>query len=230
MSQAIAVLATAEALRREAHRLDEGAGAEAEAKRISGKTDQISAELGELDKAVVVARYLLHTSGSAVSIDFEAAAAGLTNFGRHVKAGLPSDAAFTAAKNKIIGATSELRTSLGEQWADLTARRMSALPVGRIVLLPQSEQQEQRGRLEAVRTLAKKSPPEIADVRQFELAYGLLKETLDELPDPAPEISVLLQKLEQRPRPTLADLTDDDIHLFRQAGIANQIELRRREI
>jgi hypothetical protein len=49
---------------------------------------------------------------------------------------------------------------------------------------------------------------------------------LAEVPDLPGEASALIQRLGQRPALTLADLTDAQITMARETGIAGQIELR----
>jgi hypothetical protein len=58
--------------------------------------------------------------------------------------------------------------------------------------------------------------------------YAGLKEVLDALNDPAPELQTLMTRLTQRT--TLAQLSDNDIALLRQHGVADQIELQRRSV
>jgi hypothetical protein len=98
----------------------------------------------------------------------------------------------------------------------------------RIPLLGADEQKSARDRRDELLKLSKIAVPTGPDVGGFQSAAGLLRETLDEVPDPPQEILALLQRLGERPPVTLDQLTDDDIGLLRRAGIADQIEVRRR--
>lgn len=221
---------SAEALLREAVRLDQGADAEAEAKRITAKVDLLSAALGELENSAAAVRALRGIMGNDPGIDLSVAADGLPAFTRHARAGRPSDQAFTAARNKIVGASSALRKGLSDAWTHFAARRIEELPVRRLDLLPRAQQKEQRQRLATLRALANKIPPSSADLHEFDVAFGAISEALAELSDPAPELAAVLHKLDTSPPATLGDLSDEDVARLRQAGIAEQIELIRRKM
>ena len=153
---------------------------------------------------------------------------GRAAFARHAAAGLPSNQVFTAARQKINGVISRVSEQLGAAWAQWTSEQLAGLPLIRIPLLGADEQKSVRDRRDELLKLSKVAVPTGPDVGAFQSAAGLLRETLDEVPDPPQEILGLLQRLGERPPVTLDQLTDDDIGLLRRAGIADQIEVRRR--
>lgn len=229
MNPTITVAELADALRREAVRLDEGTDAEREAERITKKTELLKPALGKLERAVEAARHLHRLAGTQNLIDLSVAADGLASFSAHVRRGRPVDQAFTAARNKIEGTASAILRELESAWTAFTQRRLSELPLRRLALLPATERSSQRRRLEELRTLTQKKQPTSSDMQLFNQAFTILSEALARLPDPEPELDAIFQKFEST-QMMLADLTDEDIALLRRAQVDDQIEVRRRDI
>ncbi|MET7339429.1 hypothetical protein [Nonomuraea sp. NPDC005650] len=229
MSQTVPVIELADALRREAVRLDQGTDAEREAERIAKKAELLKPALGDLEKAVEAARQLHQLAGTQELIDLSVAADGVAAFRGHVRRGRPADQAFTAARNKIVGAKSTITTALEFAWMEFAQSRLAELPLRRLALLPAARRNDQRRRLDELRTWARRKQPTISDIQLFDQACTIISEALAQLPDPEPELDAVFQKIEAT-RVTLADLTDADIALLRRARLDDQIELHRKDI
>ncbi|MEV5412980.1 hypothetical protein AB0K60_29610 [Thermopolyspora sp. NPDC052614] len=229
MSPTTTVAELADALRREAVRLDEGKEAESEAERITKKTELLKPALGKLERAVDAARQLHRLAGTPNLIDLSVAADGLANFAAHVRRGRPVDQAFTAARNKIEGAASAILRGVESAWTEFTQGRLSELPLRRIALLPAAERRSQRHRLDDLRKLAQMKQPTSSDMQIFNQTFTILREALEQLPDPEPALDVLFRKFESA-RVTLASLTDEEIALLRRAQVDDQFEVLRRDI
>ncbi|MGH3400991.1 MAG: hypothetical protein ACRDRJ_00465 [Streptosporangiaceae bacterium] len=211
----------------EAARLREGEKGEQDAARVSLRVDEVTVALQGLGQAVGAIDRLHAVSGTR-TVDLSGLDEGRVTFAGRAKAGLPSNQVFTAAKQKINGVISRLNEQLGSAWAQWTSEQMAGLPLIRIPLLDADEQKTARERRDELLRLAKIVVPSSADVGTFQSTAGLLRDTLSEVAPPPPEILALLQRLGERPPMTLDQLTDYDIGLLRQAGIADQIEVRRR--
>ena len=227
MSNGPSVLEKARAMTAEASRLRQGEQAEHDAARVSQRVDEVTEALLRL-RGVVGAVGRLHAVSGTRSVDLSGLDDGRAAFARHAAAGLPSNQVFTAARQKVNGVISRVSEQLGSAWAQWTSERLAELPLIRIPLLDADEQRSARDRRDELLKLSKISVPTSTDVNAFQSTAGLLRETLSQVPDPPQEILALLQRLGERPPVTLEQLTDDDISLLRQAGIADQIEVRRR--
>lgn len=227
MSNGPSVLEKARAMTAEASRLRQGEQAEHDAARVSQRVNEVTEALLRL-RGVVGAVGRLHAVSGTRSVDLSGLDDGRAAFARHAAAGLPSNQVFTAARQKVNGVISRVSEQLGSAWAQWTSERLAELPLIRIPLLDADEQRSARDRRDELLKLSKISVPTSTDVNAFQSTAGLLRETLSQVPDPPQEILALLQRLGERPPVTLEQLTDDDISLLRQAGIADQIEVRRR--
>lgn len=227
MSNGPSVLEKARAMTAEASRLRQGEQAEHDAARVSQRVDEVTEALLRL-RGVVGAVSRFHAVSGARSVDLSGLDDGRASFARHAAAGLPSNQVFTAARQKVNGVISRVSEQLGSAWAQWTSERLAELPLIRIPLLDADEQRSARGRRDELLKLSKISVPTSTDVNAFQSTAGLLRETLSQVSDPPQEILTLLQRLGERQPVTLEQLTDYDISLLRQAGIADQIEVRRR--
>jgi hypothetical protein len=227
VSSGPSVLEKAQAMTAEAARLREGEKGEQDAARISQRVDEVTVALQGLGR-VVGAVERLHTVSGTRTVELSGLDEGRATFAGRAKAGLPSNQVFTAARQKINGVISRLSEQLGSAWAQWTSEQLTGLPLIRIPLLDADQQKTARERRDELVKLAKIAVPSSADVGTFQSTAGLLRDTLSEVAPPPPEILTLLQHLGERPPMTLDQLTDDDIGLLRQAGIADQIEVRRR--
>ncbi len=227
MSSGQSVLDKAQAMTAEASRLRQGEKAAQDAARVSQRVDEVTEALLRL-RGVVGAVSRLHAVSGTRSVDLSGLDEGRAAFARHAAAGLPSNQVFTAARQKINGVISRISEQLGVAWAQWTSEQLAGLPLIRIPLLGADGQKSALDRRDELLKLSKIAVPTGPDVGAFQSATGLLRETLDEVPDPPQEILALLQRLGERPPVTLDQLTDDDIGLLRRAGIADQIEVRRR--
>jgi hypothetical protein len=211
----------------EAGRIRQGAEAEHDAARVSQRADETLELLQQLRRLVRAARRLHDASGTEL-VDLSGIDDGRATFARRAHSGLPSNQVFTAAKLKIKTVTSRLTSELGTAWSQWTAERIAELPLTRIGLLPQEEQQPASSRHEELTRLARIREPTSTDVSMFVAARDFLADALSHTPDLPQEVLLLLERLGRRPAPSLADLTDEQIALLRQASMADQIELRRR--
>jgi hypothetical protein len=119
-------------------------------------------------------------------------------------------------------------TDLGAAWSRWTEQRIAGLPLLRIPLLDPGDQETAREWRNELQSLAKNPLPTSTDISMFHSAAAQLAEALAKVSDPPQEVLAVLKRLGERPPLTLAELADDDIRLLRQAGVAAQIDVRRR--
>jgi hypothetical protein len=219
------VLDKARDMSAEATRLRRDSDAEHDATRVSERVGEILPLLQQLALVTGAARRLRDVSGED-RVDLSGLDDGRAALARH--AGLPSNQAFTAARSRITGVSARVSRDLAAAWSRWAEQRMAALPLMRIGLLETGDQQAARERRDELQKLAKVPVPTSTDISMFESAATQLAEALDEVGDPPQEVLALLQRIGERPPLTLADLADDEIRLLRQAGVAGQIEVRRR--
>jgi hypothetical protein len=211
----------------EANRISADAQNDQEAKRVSERVNEVTAALQTLQLAINAVKRLRTAIGEQ-RVSLSGLDDGRAALAAHAARGWPSNQAFTAARHKIVGVTSRVNTELAQEWERWTTQRLDELQVVRIPLLEQDDEKAARQRRESLFKLAKNPVPRGADIDQFALEFGLLKDMLDEVASLSEELLSLLQRLGERPSLTLAALTDDQIALLRQEGIAGQIEVRRR--
>lgn len=227
MTDLQSVLDKAVALRAEARRLLEGQRSAAEVDRASKAVAETSQRLDELARTVGVVRRACEV-GVSVAADLQRADDGRRNLARHAGDGLPSDQAFIAAQRKIRVSTEAFTAQLGPAWQVWANQQVATLPLERIALLDAALRPQAREWQSTLTSLAAKTPTTTGDIDQFTNALALLSDVLDETPPASEEIISLLQRLAQRPPLTLADLTDDQVALLREAGVADQLDVRRR--
>jgi hypothetical protein len=226
MTSSESVLDKARAMTAEATRLRRDVSAEHEAKRVSERVGEILPLLQRLSLIATAVRRLRAVSGENW-VDLSGLDDGRAALARH--AGLPSNQAFTAAKSKVSAVTSRVSTDLGAAWSRWTEQQFAGLPLMRIPLLDPGDQATAREWRDDLQSLAKKTVPTSTDISMFQSAAAQLAEALAKVSDPPQEVLALLKRLSERPPLSLAELADEDIRLLRQAGVASQIEVRRRE-
>jgi hypothetical protein len=219
----------ARALTAEASRIREGSAAEHDAERVVNRVDEILVELERLRRLVAAADRLNEVSGSE-RVALPGLDDGQAALARHSRAGPPSNQAFSAAKQKIGGVISRVSTALRDAWSAWTSELIAELPLSRVSLLAAEQQESARECQSDLQQLTRLAVPSRADVSQFLSCAQRLAEMLAEVPDLPDEATGLIRRLGQRPTLTLANLTDTQITLLRQTGIAGQIELRWRGI
>jgi hypothetical protein len=225
MTSPASVLDKARAMTAEATRLRQDVSAEHEAKRVSERVGEIVPLLQRLSLIAAAVRRLRTVSGQNW-VDLAGLDDGRAALARH--AGLPSNQAFTAAKSRINAVITRVSADLGAAWSRWTEQCMAGLPLMRIPLLDPGDQETAREWRDELQSLAKKPVPTSTDISMFQSAAAQLAEALAKVGDPPQEVIALLRRLGERPPLTLAELADDDIRLLRQAGLASQIEVRRR--
>jgi len=225
VSNRASVLDKARAMTAEATRLRQDSDADHDAARVSERVTEILPLLTQLRLIAGAARRLHAVSGED-SVSLSGLDDGRAALARH--AGLPSNQAFTAARSKITGVITRVSKDLSAAWSGWTDQRMARLPLVRIDLLDAGDQQAAREWRDELRKLARIAVPTSTDISMFQSAATQLAEAVAQVSDPPQEVLPLLQRLGKRPPLTLADLADDQIRLLRQAGVASQIEVRRR--
>lgn len=221
------VLSKAIQVQAESSRLLEGVSAEVEAKRVTQRLTTLMARLEELKQVVNVARRL-NNEQLPERIDLTAIDSGFEAFRGKALAGPPSDRVFVSAEKKIGEVVSRLTTAVTAAWAAWTNRVIADLPVTHISMLPAEEQRPVRTRVEQLKKLAKAPMPSTSDIQLVLSTASLITDELRDVPEPRQEILDLLAKLDRRLRPTIDQITDDEIRILRESGIADQIELHRR--
>ncbi|MEU7757639.1 hypothetical protein [Micromonospora aurantiaca (nom. illeg.)] len=218
------VLDKARALSAQADRLRVGAAAEENAKRILTRLEELNAVLDEVEAALGATDRLREQGVDLPAVRLDLGREALARSAGDV--GLPPIRAFTSAKEKIEAVRRDVRLSLSQAWSQWTTARMAELALHRMVMLPPVERRTEETRLSKLSKLSKVDVPSRTDVVEFAAVHAGLKEDLDALKDPAPELQTLLTRLAQRT--TLAHLSDDDVALLRRYEVADQIEVQRR--
>ncbi|MFI7578002.1 hypothetical protein [Micromonospora sp. NPDC049497] len=217
------MLDKARALTAEANRLREGSEAEDNAKRVLTQAEDLGGALERLRRLVEAAR-ALHEQG--VDVDVSRVDDGRERFSRLAAGGLPSVQAIVAARRSVDAVLQRVRATLAQAWLQWTSERLAELPVQRLAVLSAADQRAEQTILGELKRLNKIDVPHAREVSSFVAAHAGLKEALDNLREPDPELEQLLSRLSRRV--TLDQVSNADIALLREYGLADQIELHRR--
>ncbi|GAA3284012.1 hypothetical protein Dvina_01740 [Dactylosporangium vinaceum] len=217
------VLDRARALTAEANRVREGAAAEDNAKRVLTQAESLSSALEQLRRLVEAARALHELGGD---VDAGRVDDGREKFSKLAADGLPSVQAITAARRNVETVLQRVQSALTQAWSQWTRERIAELPVQRLSVLSAADQRTERTTLNDLKKLAKIESPHAREIASFATGHAGLRTALEDLREPDPELERLLSRLSQRV--TLDVLSDADIALLREYGLADQIELHRR--
>ncbi|MEU2661923.1 hypothetical protein [Micromonospora sp. NPDC007220] len=220
---AISVLDKARALTAEANRLREGSEAEDNAKRVLTQAEELSGTLERLRRLVEAARAL---RAQGVDFDLERVDDGRERFSRLATDGLPSVQAIVGARRTVDAVLQRTRAALTQIWLQWASERIAELPVQRLAVLSAAEQRAEQSTLGELKSLSKIDVPHAREISSFAAAHAGLKEALDNLREPDPELEQLLFRLSRRIM--LDQVSDADIALLREYGLADQVELHRR--
>ncbi|MBT2410826.1 hypothetical protein J7I94_09670 [Streptomyces sp. ISL-12] len=210
-----------------ARQLSEGAAGEKEAARVASRISELTARLAELRREVTVA-LALKDQGAAVVASLPAASDGLEPFTRRAENGWPGDQAFNTAKRKVQEAATAIREENLAAWAEWSGRRLAALPLARIPMLPPQEQASARSRRVDLERAASAKTVTTGDITLFVTKWESLAESLRDAKEPPVELLALLERLDSRPAPTLRDITDQEIALLREFAMDGQVSLTRK--
>ncbi|KAB8170794.1 hypothetical protein FH609_002425 [Streptomyces sp. 3MP-14] len=213
-------------LHNRARQLDAGAKADENADRVLNRCTELRAALGDL-RSQVELRHTLVEVGAAGPPDLSAVDSARLTFERKASHGLPDNPTFRNAKNKVIEATGKIRDVNMEAWVAWASARLDALPLARISTLPTGERQETQRRMAELRRTQGAKALSPSDVTLFTNSYTILAEALHGKADPPSELQQLVERLEQRPSPTLREVSDSDIALLRQFDLDLHITLQR---
>jgi hypothetical protein len=229
MSEFASVLELARAVTKAANRISDDAEVQLRAAQVLKRVDEVTEALGQLDKAVTAARRLAVASGTD-AVSLTGLDEGRQTFARNADKDLelPSNLAFTNAKSKINAVTQRVSAELAIAWTQWTDQEMAKVPKLRIPLLGQEDQRRANDRWADLVKTARVATPTVTDIIALKSALDYLHEELALLPDPPGEVLAILGRLGQRRGVTLAELTDGEIAVLRAAGVADQIEVRRR--
>lgn len=229
MSEFSSVLELAREVSNQANRIKSGKTAELNATRVLNRVDEAYGALETLNQMVAAARRLAVTSGEE-SVDLTSLEDGRVDFERLAQrlSYLPSNQAFDGAKNRIAGVTKRITIELAAAWRQWAELEVSGVPRLRISQLDLAGQTAAREHLDSLVKAAKVAIPTTTHIVIFKSDLDYLHDLLDPLPDLGSAVQALFERLGQRPTLTLADVTDDQILALRNAGVADQIELRRR--
>jgi hypothetical protein len=229
MSEFSSVLELAQEVTREANRIKQGADAEQQAARVMQRVVTVEKALASLKTMVAAARRLHDASGEQF-VSLERLDEGRGSFAGSVASagGIPRNEVFTTAVNRIDGVTKRVTAELAAGWTQWTDREVAKIPSLRISLLEQEDQKASDERWASLVKTAKAATPTRDQINSFKLDLDYLHELLDPLPDPPGAVLQILDRLGQLRGLTLAELTDEEIAALREAGVADQIEVRRR--
>jgi hypothetical protein len=228
MSEFASVLELAQAVTREANLISEGEEGRLKAEQVQTRVSEVTAALTKLAQVVTAARRLAKESGEA-AVNLTGLNDGLKNFSGYVsRDGLPSNLAFNSARGKIEGVTKRVGSELTEAWGSWTKREMASIPRNRIDLLDQADKKAANEKWADLSRTAKAPSPSVTDIIAVKSDFDYFKEVLEGVKPPTGPIAILLPRLDRPRGVTLAELTDEDIAVLREFGIAGQIEVRRR--
>lgn len=229
MSEFSSVLELALEVTAQANRIKQGEKAEQQAMRVVQRVGDVQKALSGLEGAVAAARRLHAVSGERF-VSLEKLDEGRASFASSVAnaGGIPRNEAFTNAARRIDGVTARVAAELGAGWAQWTAWEVAGVPRLRISLLEQQEQVVPRERWANLLKTARVAIPGRDHINSFRSDLDYLHEVLDPLPDPPGAVLEILERLSRRRGLTLAEVTDEEIAVLREAGVADQIEVRRR--
>lgn len=210
-----------------ARQLSEGEAGEKEAARVSSRISELTARLAGLRKEVMVA-LALKDQGAAAVPSLSAAGDGLEPFVRRAESGWPGDQAFNTAKRKVQEASTAIREENLEAWSEWSGRRLAALPLARIPMLPPQEQASARSRRVDLERAASTKTVTPGDITLFVTKCESLDESLRNAKEPPAELLALLERLDSRPAPTLFDISDQEIALLREFAMDGQVTLTRK--
>jgi hypothetical protein len=209
----------------ETRRLLAGQQNEQEAQQVASRVLKVAEELRAIADLVAVATSL--ASAGARPIDLSGIDAGRAAFAAKAANGLPPESAFRAAQQKLKTTSARIAAETMTVWSEWSSAEIAKLPLGRLALLPSERQKAARQKRAEVEKLARQPKPRRSDLAQFQVVLQGLRESLEEVPDPSPEIVALLAKIDSPPAPSLSDLTDEEIAMLRREGLDGQITLRR---
>jgi len=220
---AMSVLDRARALTAEANRLREGSVAEDNAKRVFTQADGLGSALEHLRRLLEAAR-ALQAQGAEVPVG--EVDEGRERFAQLAADGLPSVRAITAARQKVEGVLERVQATLAEAWQRWAGERLAELPIQRLAVLPAAAQRNQQTSYTELKRLGKIEVPHVREISSFVTTHAGLRESLSDLREPEPELEALLSRLGRKV--SLDRVSDAEIAMLREYGLADQIELHRR--
>jgi len=225
--EAMSVLDKARLFQAQAEVLSARRSERQEGERVANRRAELSSDLQGLAAALAAARSVAALGSSDAlpsGIDD-----GYVEFHRKIAQGNTSDPVFAAAMRKVKTATTAWNTAAKQVWDAWAAARIETVPANRDALLSSGERQQARERRSTLDKL-RASPPSAGNVQHFKTTYELLLDTLQSQPDPSEELIELLNRMSGRVPLMLSDLSDEEIALLRATSIAEQVELRRRDV
>lgn len=229
MSEFSSVLELAREMANEANRIKSGQKAKENAERVLTRVVETKAVLKKLEQTVTAARRLTEVSG-ATAIDPTGLDDGRANLERLARqsSNLPSDSAFNGAKKKIGDVVKRVTDDFKAAWAEWARQAVGGMPSIKISQLDLADQAAARARWDALVRASRVPSPKTDDINSFKSDLDYLHEVLDPLPPLPGPVRELYDRLARRPYLTLTDITDEQIAMLREAGVAAQIEVRRR--
>jgi hypothetical protein len=229
MSEFSSVLELAREMASEANRIKSGQKAEETAERVLNRVGETKVALQRLEQAVAAARRLAEASGMT-AIDLTGLDDGRANLERLAQQSshLPSDPAFNGARKKIGDVTRRVTGDFEEAWAEWARQAVAGVPSIKISQLDPMDQVAARTRWDDLVRVSRVPSPKTDDINSFKSDLDYLHVILDPLPNLPGQVREVYDRLGRRPYLTLAEITDEQIASLREAGVAAQIELRRR--
>jgi hypothetical protein len=218
MTEDLSVLQKAQRLQGETRRLDASAKEQAEAQRVTARTQEIRAALEKLTRQIEIAQSLKQQAPAA-DISLQRLDDGRASLA--AKGSLPSDSAFVAARRKIEETAGRLSQEIQEAWNRWTSEQLESLATSRIPMLEPDRQEETRLVLDELKRAIRSHNPNPA---LFAAKSDRLRKMLEGAREAPGQLVSLLNRLPL----TLRDLADADIALLREHGLDGEIEVRRK--
>jgi hypothetical protein len=220
------VLSKALALSAEARRLRQGQQGAAETERVANNIAALSVVIERAHSIADIHRSF-GAKGLPLQTPLNRLDSGRGALAARAAAGLPSDQAFVAARRKLEQAINEASADLKEAWQSWGSHHLGEIDWAKLALLPAADRLRAAELQQQAKVLVQAAPSK-AGPGALDNMIELVKDILGSIEDVPSDVANLLQRLDARPSPTLADFTMFELETLHTTGIAEQVEVRRR--
>lgn len=142
--------------------------------------------------------------------------------------GLPTEKHLETARAQIGRVTTELTKAVETGWKTWAEEQLNRTPDEKIPILQGDERQTAVKDWTQLKRLAGKAPKNSHEITEFVRLSNRINRVLRPVPHLSEDLRELLRRLDAKPPLTLADLSDSNIAMLREAGFASQVQLSRR--
>jgi hypothetical protein len=220
--------------------LEDALALSARARRI-GANRSDTEQRNRLGARVADLRTAIGTIGNLLELRREATAAGAMIAWRPSRVtsayqslirvsqdGLPTERQLETGRSQIGRATTELTRAMEAGWKPWAEEQLNRTPDEKIAVLQGDERQAAAKDWTQLKRLAAKAPKNNHEIIEFVRLRDRIIQALRPVPHLSEDLRELLQRLDGKPPLTLADLSDSNIAMLREAGFASHVQLSRR--